>query len=329
MQLHVRSPVDVRRLYRRQHPLIPKALGIFASASARLWRLTGEDEFRRLGVDAVRTLDADRAAGDEAWGYWWDMQTRWSFYAAGSPNIVVTAFAAHGLQDVAEAFELEQYVERARRAAQWVGDALWLDDESFFVYHPGSTVLIHNANLLGAALLRRLAPQDPRAERALGPTLRAQSPDGSWPYGSGAGNLRFVDSFHSGYVLSCLAPFADRDDVKAALRAGTEFYVNHFFDAESRAMLWPHRPYPEDAHSAGTALSTLALLCRLELVERELVERVTDRVLSHVVDGNHAVHRRGRYLRSRVNYLRWCDAHVALGLSAVAELLAARADHPG
>src|SRR5215207_2455506 len=26
MQLHVRSPVDVRRLYRRSHPLIPKAL---------------------------------------------------------------------------------------------------------------------------------------------------------------------------------------------------------------------------------------------------------------------------------------------------------------
>ena len=33
MQLHVRSPVDIRRLYRRRHPLVPKALGIFASDS--------------------------------------------------------------------------------------------------------------------------------------------------------------------------------------------------------------------------------------------------------------------------------------------------------
>ena len=35
MQLHARSPVDIRRLYRRSHPLIPKALGIFGSVGLR------------------------------------------------------------------------------------------------------------------------------------------------------------------------------------------------------------------------------------------------------------------------------------------------------
>src|SRR5205807_1928351 len=89
MQVHVRSPVDVRRLYRRRHPLIPKALGIFASACVRLWRVTGENRYRDLALDAVEHLDGDRSAGEEAWGYWWNMQTRWSFYPAGSPNIVV------------------------------------------------------------------------------------------------------------------------------------------------------------------------------------------------------------------------------------------------
>ena len=46
-----------------------------------------------LALDALETLDGDRSAGERAWGYHWDMQTRWSFYPAGSPNVVVTAFA--------------------------------------------------------------------------------------------------------------------------------------------------------------------------------------------------------------------------------------------
>jgi hypothetical protein len=321
MQLHVRSPFDIRRLYRRQHPLIPKALGIYATTSARLWRLTGDERCRELALDSLSTLDEDRTAGEAAWGYWWDMQTRWSFYPAGSPNIVVTAFAAHGLQDAAETFGNERYAARARKAAEWVREVLWRPDLGVFVYHPGSSSIIHNANLLGAALIRRLLPEDATPDEAVSSTLVAQADDGSWPYGSGASNLGFVDSFHSGYVLSCLAPFRERDDVRAALERGTHYYTRRFFDSDGRAVLWPGRPYPEDAHSAGTGLSTLALLCRNALVERALLERVSTRVLSHVVRGDHAVHRRGRYMRSSVRYLRWCDAHVALGLSAAAEVL--------
>ncbi len=94
IQLHARSPVDLRRLYRRQHPQIAKALGIFGSAGMRAHRLTGDARPRDLGLRALELLDADRTAGPRAWGYPWDMQTRWSFYPAGTPNVVATTFAA-------------------------------------------------------------------------------------------------------------------------------------------------------------------------------------------------------------------------------------------
>src|SRR5690242_9283678 len=87
MQLHARSPIDFRPLYRRRHPLIPKALGIFGSVGLRAHRLTGDPAAKALALDALETLAADRTAGDRAWGYHWDMQTRWSFYPAGSPNV--------------------------------------------------------------------------------------------------------------------------------------------------------------------------------------------------------------------------------------------------
>ena len=42
MQVHVRSPVDIRRLYRRERPLNAKALGIYGSVGIRLWRLRSQ-----------------------------------------------------------------------------------------------------------------------------------------------------------------------------------------------------------------------------------------------------------------------------------------------
>ena len=61
--------------------------------------------------------------------------------------------------------------------------------------------------------------------------------------------------------------------VDDAVRRGAAAYLR-FFDGEGRARLWADREYPEDAHSAGTGLSTLALLCRRGAVDPEVLERV-------------------------------------------------------
>jgi hypothetical protein len=137
MQLHARSPVDVRPLYRRRHPLIPKAVGIFASVGARAHRLTGAEPPLRVALRGAELLTADRTAGAQAWGYHWDMQTRWSFYPAGSPNVVVTAFGAAGLLEAATQAGLSELSARAREAARWVLQELWVEPEGYFAYHPG------------------------------------------------------------------------------------------------------------------------------------------------------------------------------------------------
>jgi hypothetical protein len=243
------------------------------------------------------------------------MQTRWSFYAAGSPNVVVTAFATSGLMEAAMELDRAGFAARAADAARWAHDELWVEPEGYFGYHPGRPVNIHNANLLGAWLVHMAGPpaQD-RVQRAVERTLAAQRADGSWPYGA-ASNLGWTDSFHSGYVLLCLDRLRSVDPrVGEAVADGAAHYRG-FFDADSgRARLWAHKPFPEDAHSAGTGLSALAVLSRRGLVETELLERVALRVLEAGLRGGHAVHRRYRRGATTVRYLRWCDAHVALGL---------------
>jgi hypothetical protein len=316
IQLHARAPIDIRRARRGRPQRITKALGVFGSAAARLLQISDDPRIPGLCAEVLAAVDGDRASGTPAWGYPWDVQTRWSFYPADSPNVVVTTFAAEGLADGAAALGEPRLLERARDAARWVRDELYTGD--FFAYHEHSRALIHNANMLGARLVHRLLEDDAAARAAVERTLEAQQPDGSWPYGDD-GNLGFVDSFHTGYVLDSLLAVRDvHERIDAALRAGSRYYAESFFRADGAAALWPHRRYPEDGHSAGTGLTTLAHLAEHGYVDRELVDRVAGRVLDRGIRRGHAVHRRGRLGATTVRYIRWCDAHVALGLADAA-----------
>ena len=332
MQLHVRSPVDIRRLYRRTHPLVPKGLALFGSAGLRIHALTGDERAKSLALHALDELNADRRAGPLAWGYHWDMQTRWSFYPAGSPSIVHTAFAVNALLEAERDIGRADLGNRARNAARWILDTLWIEPEGFFAYHPHSRANIHNANLLGAwlvwAALGEKEPVRDRLSRAVQRTVAAQRPDGSWPYGEGSANVAWADSFHTGYVLQCLDRLRCLDpEIESTVSRGAEFY-RRFFGPLGEARLWAHRPYPEDAHSAGTGLSTLSVLMRSGLVEPEFVDRVARRALEAGIRNGHAVFRRYRWgLRTLVHYQRWCDAHVALGFADAAVALTGNA-HP-
>ena len=323
VQAHARAPINIRRLYRRADPQIAKALGVFGSVGMRLAQ-AGDPDATRLGLLALELLDADHTAGDVAWGYPFDVQTRWSFYAAGSPNVVVTSFAVHGLLEGATAVDQPHFRDRAAAAARWVLEDLWVESGRFFAYHPSATVNIHNANLLGALCVHLGLGDDSlagdRARAAVDRTLGAQEADGGFPYGDGPG-LEWRDSFHTGFVLRCLMELESLDPaVTDAVRRGAAAYLR-FFDRDGRAKLWADRKHPEDAHSAGTGLSTLAMLCRRDLVDPDMLTRVSRRTVTAGIRNGHAVARRYRWGATTNRYLRWCDAHVAMGLADAALVL--------
>jgi hypothetical protein len=183
--------------------------------------------------------------------------------------------------------------------------------------------------VLGAWLVWAALGDEARAQvlRAAERTIADQRPDGSWPYGESGKNVGWADSFHSGYVIACLDRLRDLDPrIGDAVERGAAFY-QRFFGPAGEAQLWADRRYPEDAHSAGTGLTTLAVLLRRGLVEQGLLETVAHRALEFGIRGGHAVFRRYRWgLKTYVHYLRWCDAHLALGLADAATVLAGEAD---
>ena len=191
MQLHARSPFDMRRLVPPPAPAASRRRSgsSHRSACARTASRATARSARR-STARRELLDADRGAGRRGWGYHWDMQTRWSFYPAGSPNVVVTAFAASGLLEVAAARGAADLATAPAAAARWVRDELWVEPEGYFAYHGGRPVNIHNANLLGAWLVdvapgrrgrRRSASRAPSTGRSTpsAPTDRGRTARGA------------------------------------------------------------------------------------------------------------------------------------------------------
>jgi hypothetical protein len=326
VQLHARSPVDLRRvqLRRREHPRIAKALALFAQAALTLNVMEPDAELRHRAQWALAILLEDRSAG-EAWGYPFDVQTRWSYYPAGSPNVVVTSFAGAALSEASPVLGEKRFAERADAAARWVLAKTFNEELGTFSYHEHSDTVIHNANLLAARLVWSQMRADPTAaeavRRAVARTLAAQAPDGSWCYGEGPG-LEWNDSFHTGFVLGALTELVDVDEAVAdALARGAHAYAKLFFGSDGEAWLYPLKRWPEDAHAAGTGLSTLATLSSLGLVDTALLERVATRVVTETVVDGHAVWRRMRFGSIRIPYIRWCDAHVVRGVADAARAL--------
>lgn len=324
IQSHARLPVDVRRLYRRRHPRNVKALALFAVTAIRLERLWGSPEHGRIARELLDLLDADRSSGTPGWGYPFDVQTRWSFYPKDTPNIIATTFAGLALLEGGRALDEPRYLARAEEAARWVRDVLRDPAGGHFVYHPGSTTLIHNANVLGARFVWDALTPDasgPVLAAAIEQTLSRQAADGSFPYGEGEG-LTFVDSFHTGFVLEHLSALSgDRPELEDPVRRGAEYYTERFFGPDGSARLWPERPFPLDAHSAGTGLTTLSALAARGVVDEALVRRVADWTTGTLVRDGHATFRIYKRGRTRVRYIRWADGHVAMGLANAAKVL--------
>jgi hypothetical protein len=271
----------------------------------------------------METLMADMTCGEDGWGYPWDTQTRWSYYEGGSPNVVATAFSANALAEASIALDEPSWRLRAARAARWVADNLFLERDGYFAYHGQSDRLVHNANLLGAALVHELAPEAPGAAEAVrvatARTLDAQRSDGTWPYGEAAG-LDWADGFHTGYVLDSLCRLDGVDPrIPAAIESGARVYLADYFDTEGRARLWRGKRYPEDSHSAGTGLTVLTRLATRGVIPTGAVERLARYTLEHMLQrSGHAIFRRQRWTTARVFYIRWCDAPVALGFASAA-----------
>jgi hypothetical protein len=330
MQLRKRIPIDLAPVLGVQPFLMAKALGCFLAAESRMAVAAGEDD-RSADAIASALLDAEGHSGDGAWGYEFDVQTRWGFYAAREPNLIATTFVGRGFLEAGLVFQREDWLAQAAASARFLDERLLRSVRGsarrVLTYTHSTDAVIHNANLLGAgfcAVVGRVTGDQRLTDRALeaaAVSCDALRADGTWPYGEGS-RLGWADNFHTAYDLDGLAWVwlaTQSDEWKAALLRGISVWRDSFFSDEGAPYYTREAHFPLDIHSAATAVD---VACRLEMDGFDcsgLAEAVASWTEHHLINPktgltHHQVHRGWTDLR---NFRRWGDAHWALARSSM------------
>lgn len=322
-----RSPVNIRRLMLIPPTQNPKALGLFLSAALKLRRIDrSTEQLPQLLVErlaALRSPDMDQWC----WGYSFPWQTRTRVVPRGTPNLVCTTFAASALLDAYDELGDARLLEMAVSAASYIVSALYRDEGKVagFTYPlPSMSITVHNANLLGAALLCRVyrltgntAFLEPALKAARYSAARQRS-DGSWVYGE-ADTQQWIDNFHTGYNLCALQDidrFLGTDEFAGRLDRGLRFYRDHFFLADGTPKYFHDRTYPIDIHcSAQSIITLLAFRDRYDGLDA-LAARVLRWTNDHMWDERGFFYYRVlRFGTIKTSYMRWSQAWMLLALA--------------
>ncbi len=265
-----RFPLNLRPLVGVSKSHSTKAMGFVARGFIRLHRTTGDASWAAKAEQTLQWLVDHISPGfsGSCWGNHFDYQSRNSYVPKGLPSVVWTALVGHAFLDAYDHFGNEKYLQVADSACQHIlrdistragGRGLCIS------YFPTQDIQIHNASTLGASLLARTYSHTGEdayrelAAKAILYTAQYQRPDGSWFYGE-AQKLRWVDNFHSAYVLDCFKYYAagtGDQSFEDQMMTGYNYWKKTFFLSDGTPRYYNYKTLPLDIQCSSQAIDTL------------------------------------------------------------------------
>lgn len=349
LQFVKRFPVNIRPLLRIPRGVNSKGIALFALGEiSRLRAGRGGDKLlrsllKRLDSMAIPGRDGSGAA-TRAFGYNFDWQSRAFFAPKGTPTIVPTAFAAKAYIEAFEILGDEAFLRSAEEVCRFILNDLRRPVESessvCFSYTPMDNSVILNASLLAGEVLSRAgkhANSRELSEMALRTArfvLDAQTPQGSWPYGTRLRH-KWVDNFHTAFMLSSLkaiydnslsvAEDADSRQIADAISRGAEYWIANFFLDSGAPKYFHNRTFPLDIHSSAAAIVTLCDLHDTRADALGLACRIADWTLGNLYGGaGHFFYQKGRFFTIKTEFIRWGQAWMAYALARLSESLGSK-----
>ncbi len=351
LQAFKRLPINLRPLFGVRPGINPKGHGLLVATYVMKYQRTGDAADLNQAREFADWLIENQSAGcsGAAWGYNFDWPNRNAIFPAGTPTIVNTAYIAEALLDLFEVTAEEKYKTAAVSSVDFLLNDLnrsGTDEEFCFSYTPRDQTQIHNANMLGAALLARIynVVPDERLKQAAVASMRfsikRQQEDGSWLYGTEPRNS-WIDSYHTGYNLLAIQRFQesrigilpvqtqDSQDgcptLENSIKRGYSFYLDSFFTPDGFVKYYHDRTYPWDGHAMAHALLTLD---ELEHLEPERTRVIREKVIARIQDAFWDERRgcfiylisrsipltTGKHWKNRIDYYRWVQCWMFFAL---------------
>jgi polysaccharide biosynthesis protein VpsJ len=331
-----RFPVNTRPLLGIAKSRSTKGMGYLAKGFLRLYQATQNRPWVDKAEFALKWLTENKSQGysGACWGNHFDYQSRSFYLPKGVPTIVWTSLIGHAFLDAYELFKKEQYLEVAISACEHIvrdldtfveGDTLCLS------YIPTANKQVHNSNTLGASLLARTSSHNGNtqyrsmAQKAMQYTANHQRTDWSWYYGE-AGNLHWVDNFHTAYVLDCFKYYAastgDDRFVKNMMN-GYAYWKKTFFLPDGIPRYYDRKTLPIDIQCSSQAIDTLVFFHDVDPGNLSLACSVAKWTIENMQDhtGYFYYRRYSSLLVNKTPTLHWGQATMLCALAGLYKLL--------
>ena len=331
-----RFPLNLRPVLgiTKQHS--SKGMGFLARGFIRLHKTTGDAVWASKAEFALQWLIDNQLPGYSGgcWGNHFDYQSRGSYIPKGFPTVVWTSLIGHAFLDAYDHFQRDRYLQVAVSACEHILRDLKAFPEGDGVcitYVPGLDSRVHNANTLGASLLARTYSHTRNesyvdlAQKAMLYTAQHQRPDSSWYYAEKA-DSRWVDSFHTGYVLDCFKYYqegAGDDRFNQKLMSGYKYWKKTFFLADGTPRYYDYKTLPLDIQCSSQAIDTLVFFNNLDPDSVKLAAKVAEWTIKNMQDrtGYFYYRRYSPWVVNKTPTLHWGQATMLSALAGLYQLL--------
>jgi hypothetical protein len=338
-----RFPINLRPVLGIEKSRSTKGMAFLAKGFLRLHLATGKAAWRDQTRMALEWLIENQSPGysGACWGNHFDYQSRSTYVGKNSPSVVWTSLIGHAFLDAYDHLGDERYLGVASSACEHIVRDLGAYNEGdtcCIHYFPTSKHHVHNANTLGASLLARTYSYTRNkalldlAEKAMKYTAKYQRPDASWYYGE-EGNLRWVDNFHTAYVLDCFKYYSEYTgdtQFDKKLMDGYYYWKNIFFESDGTPRYYNRKTLPLDIQCSSQAIDTLLLFRNRDSDSISLAVKVAQWTIRNMQDktGYFYYRRYSPWLVNKTPTLHWGQATMFCGLTGLYQVLCLAPNDP-
>jgi rhamnogalacturonyl hydrolase YesR len=328
------SPVNLRPLLGIRPLPSTKGRGYMGWGYLTLFRTTGDSMYRQKAIQSLEWLMENKSPKfqEHSWGNHFDFASRGGCYSKDESIIVWSALIGQAFLDGYEILADPRYLDVAQSVCRWI---LALPRERTdtgicISYMATGQHSIHNANMLGSAVLARAWRHTKRKEyldvasEAMKYSCSRQRPDGSWWYAEEP-RYQWIDNFHTGYNLDSLKCYIENTGDQAyreSLSKGLEFFKRHFFGLDGCPHYYHNRVYPIDSQCAAQAIETLSNFSDGDEESLTLAIKIARWTIDHMQDKEgFFYYRKYPMIRVKTPMLHWAQATTYRALALLFSVL--------